>query len=285
MTKRLLLTGASGFTGRHLSEAAASRGWDVNRLVSDLTDPGALNLELAGQAFDYVVHLAGISAVTHADEEAFYRVNLFGSLNLMAALVNSGHVPEKILVASSANVYGNSVMSPISETLAPAPVNHYAMSKLAMEHMLATYSGQLPIVIARPFNYTGVGHDDRFVIPKLIAHFTSRASDIELGNTQVEREFNDVRVVIGVYLNLLEKGKAGEVYNVCSGQPHSLNEVIELMIELTGHQIAVSNNPEFMRANELAKLYGDPAKLQNCLGEIPGIPLRETLQWMLSASE
>jgi len=284
MAKNLLLTGATGFTGRHLSRAAESRGWEITRLVSDLTDSGALNLELAGQAYDYVVHLAGISAVTHADEAAFYRVNLFGTLNLMSALVSSGHRPDKVLVASSANVYGNSILSPISEIVAPAPINHYATSKLAMEHMLATYAEKLPIVIARPFNYTGVGHDERFVIPKLIAHFISETSDIELGNTQVEREFNDVRVIIGVYLNLLEKGQAGEVYNVCSGQPHSLNEVIDLLIELTGHSINVSHNPKFMRANELATLYGDPAKLQKCLGEIPGIPLKETLQWMLSTS-
>jgi nucleoside-diphosphate-sugar epimerase len=283
MPVRLLVTGSAGFTGRHLAMQAASRGVEVYELKSCLTDAAALASELAGQKFDYVVHLAAISAVTHADEEELYRVNLFGTLNLMKALVESGHIPGKILVASSANIYGNSELSPVAETTAPAPVNHYAMSKLAMEHMLRTVMDKLPIVMVRPFNYTGVWHDDRFVIPKIVAHFAAREAGIELGNTSVEREFNDVRTVVDVYFQLLDKGIAGEVYNVCSGNPYSLDEVLEQLEELTGHNIEVSNNPAFMRANELQTLYGDPGKLEACIGNVPHRSLKETLSWMLAA--
>ncbi|MEH6590843.1 MAG: NAD-dependent epimerase/dehydratase family protein [Halioglobus sp.] len=283
MSQRLLITGAAGFTGRHLSLQAASRGVEAYELKSCLTDTAALAAELTGQIFDYVVHLAAISAVTHADEEELYRVNLFGTLNLMKALAESGHIPEKILVASSANIYGNSELSPVSETILPGPVNHYAMSKLSMEYMLRTVMDTFPIVIVRPFNYTGVWHDDRFVIPKIVAHFAAGENGIELGNTSVEREFNDVRTVVKVYFELLEKGIAGEVYNVCSGNPHSLDEVLEQLRELTGHDIAVTNNPAFMRANELQTLYGDPSKLEACIGEVSHPSLKETLSWMLAA--
>jgi GDP-6-deoxy-D-talose 4-dehydrogenase len=283
MPARVLITGASGFTGRHLSVLAASKGVEVHELKSRLNDLTALRAELAGQAFDYVVHLAAISAVTHVDEEAFYRVNLFGTLNLMTVLAESGHIPEKVLIGSSANIYGNSELSPVAEITPPGPMNHYAMSKLSMEYMLRTVMDKLPIVIVRPFNYTGVWHDDRFVVPKIVAHFAAGNTEIKLGNTSVEREFNDVRTVVNVYLELLDKGVAGEVYNVCSGNPHSLDEVLEQMKELTGHNITVTNNPAFMRANELQTLYGDPGKLEACIGEVSHPSLKETLSWMLAA--
>jgi len=231
---KLLLTGARGFTGQHFTKAAQQAGYEVHPLSADMTNAKAVAIETAAAAPDFVVHLAAISAVTHADEEALYRVNLFGTLNLLKALVALPQAPKLVLLASSANVYGNADTSPIDESICPAPVNHYAMSKLAMEFMSATFADRLPLVTVRPFNYTGIGHDMRFVIPKLVEHFARRVEAIELGNLDVEREFNDVRTVCEAYLRLLQQGQPGQKYNVCSGRPVSLKSVIDALKKSAG---------------------------------------------------
>lgn len=281
--KRLLVTGADGFTGRHLISAAERAGFEVIALRADLTDTQALCSEIAAVLPTHVVHLAAISAVTHADQNAFYQVNLFGTLNLLDALKKLPQKPEKVLLASSANVYGNADMPLIAETVCPKPVNHYAMSKLAMEHMTMTYADDLPIVITRPFNYTGVWHDNRFVIPKIVAHFVRNAPLIELGNVDVFREYNDVRWVCDVYLKLLDLGVVGEIYNVCSGRLVSLREVLTLMTEISGWHPGVRVNPAFVRVNEINKLAGSPEKLATCIGPVPGGDLRSLLAWMFHA--
>jgi nucleoside-diphosphate-sugar epimerase len=232
--------------------------------------------------------LAGISFVGHADDAAFYAVNVVGTTNLLAALAQLPQAPAKVLLASSANVYGNCEASPISELQVTSPVNHYAMSKLAMEGMAHTYADRLPIVITRPFNYTGTGHDLNFVIPKLVDHFARRAPRIALGNLHVEREFNDVHLVCAAYLHLLGFGERGETYNVCSGQPHTLQRVLDVLTKLTGHEMQVEVNPAFVRANELHRLCGDPTKLHHLLGKhgivLPEPSLTEMLQEMLQAA-
>lgn len=280
---KLLLTGAHGFTGQHFTKAAQQAGYEVHPLSADMTDAKAVTTETAAVAPDFVVHLAAISAVTHADEEALYRVNLFGTLNLLKALVALPQAPKLVLLASSANVYGNTDTSPIDESICPAPVNHYAMSKLAMEFMSATFSDRLPLVTVRPFNYTGIGHDMRFVIPKLVEHFARRAETIELGSLDVEREFNDVRTVCETYLRLLRQGQPGQTYNVCSGRPVSLKSAIDALKKITGHDLHVNVNPDFIRANEVRRLCGNPTKLEACIGQLQHPPLEDTLRWMLSA--
>jgi len=283
MPGTILLTGASGFTGQHLTRLAWERGYEVLELRSDLSDTNGIAGELSAVGFDYVVHLAAISAVTHTDLQAFYTVNLFGTLNLLEGIANSSSNQARVLIASSANVYGNCTRSPIDESVCPQPLNHYAASKLAMEHLSAAHYGHLSLMMVRPFNYTGVGHDSRFVIPKLVDHFVRRESSIDLGNMAVEREFNDVRTVCRVYLDLLEQGAVGENYNFCSGRTQSLGSVLEVLTRITGHRINARTNPEFVRENELNRLCGNPAKLEACVGPLQHPPLEETLEWMLRA--
>lgn len=280
---KLLLTGAVGFTGQHFTAAALQAGYEVLPLLSDLTDAQAVATEVAAAAPDYVVHLAAISAITHSDEEAFYRVNLFGTQNLLKALAALRNPPRRTLLVSSSNVYGNVLVSPIDETTCPLPVNHYAISKFAMERLADMFAERLALVIVRPFNYTGVGHDARFVIPKLIDHFSRRSASVELGNLDVEREFNDVRTVCEAYLRLLQLGQNGQIYNVCSGRPVSLNSVIDILQRITGHALQISVNPDFVRANEVHRLCGSTAKLEACIGPLQHPPLEATLRWMLSA--
>jgi len=280
---RILLTGADGFTGRHFQHKAHALGHEVIALKADLLDAAAVFSEVQVALPNHVLHLAGVSAVTHADEEAFYRVNLFGTQNLLKALC-ALPVGPKVLLASSANVYGNALVSPVSEEYCPKPVNHYAISKLAMELMSASFAQQLPIVIGRPFNYTGVGHDNRFVVPKIIEHFQKRASLIELGNLDVLREYNDVRMVCQAYLDLLLLGQPGETYNIASGRAVSLRTIISTLEDLTQHTMNVEVNPAFVRANDIAILSGSPAKIEALLGPLNHPSLEDTLSWMVNSS-
>jgi GDP-6-deoxy-D-talose 4-dehydrogenase len=279
----ILLTGAAGFTGRHFESCAIQAGHQVLPLTSDLRDKAAVMAEVCERRIDAVVHLAAISFVGNTDEAAFYGVNVVGSMNLLSALACLPKAP-KVLLASSANIYGNCETSPIAEDQPPAPVNHYATSKLAMEHMARTYADRLPLIITRPFNYTGEGQGRQFLIPKLVDHFARKAPSIELGNLHVEREFNDVRMVCQAYLSLLAHGQAGQTYNICTGQAYALKQVIATLTHLTGHTIDVCVNPAYVRANEVHRLSGDPVRLTSCVPDLPRYQLTNTLRWMLEAS-
>ncbi|MFI0471721.1 NAD-dependent epimerase/dehydratase family protein [Halomonas sp. HMF6819] len=295
-----LVTGAAGFTGRWMIEALNRKGHRVvaavrtpevetaaeRTLTADLDDPNAVSALVAEANPDYVVHLAALSFVGHADPAAFYRVNVLGTEHLLKALTAQPTPPKRVLIASSANVYGDTDQSVIDERQSPAPVNHYACSKLAMEHMARTFRQRLPLVIARPFNYTGPGQDTRFLIPKIVDHFARGCREIELGNTHVSRDFSDVRDVVNAYLGLLDAPWApehsGEVVNVCSGVATPLDELIGHINRLAGYEIDVKVNPAFVRANEIKSLRGSSERLEQRLGTPrQRIPLTQTLSDML----
>jgi GDP-6-deoxy-D-talose 4-dehydrogenase len=165
-----------------------------------------------------------------------------------------------------------------------APANDYAVSKLAMEYMARLWMDKLPIIMVRPFNYTGVGQAENFLLPKIVAHFKRREARIELGNLQVWRDFSDVRVVAASYRHLLAApGAAGGVFNVSSGKAYSLGEALEMMAAIAGYRIDVHVNPAFVRANEVVRLTGDNRRLQGVVGTIAPPPLQDTLRWMYEA--
>ena len=278
---RLLLTGAQGFTGKHLANAAKLAGLEVFALEANLQDGQQVREQVVQINPTHVIHLAGISHLTASDPQIYYQVNLLGSLSLLDALTALPIAPKKVILASSSNVYGNNTHSPVTEAEAPSPIGHYAMSKLAMEYMSRPVMEKLSTVIVRPFNYTGVGHASNFVIPKIVDHFKRQATSIELGNLEVLREYNDVRDICIMYLRLLKLGRPGLTYNLATGRAYSLDTVIGLLQNICGYKITVKSNPQFMRANEIHLLAGDGALLQECIGSIALHPLEETLRWML----
>ncbi|MDK8262881.1 GDP-mannose 4,6-dehydratase [Pseudomonas oryzihabitans] len=284
-----LVTGASGFTGRYLIQALKARGFKVVgfgsgtthadvTLACDLTDKAAVVAAVAQVQPDWVIHLAALAFVGHADQEAFYRVNLFGTLNLLEALGTLERQPQRVLIASSANIYGTPGIEVIDESVCPAPVNHYACSKLAMEHMVATWYDRLPIVVTRPFNYTGPGQDERFLIPKIAGHFARGERVIELGNLDVSRDFSDVRDLAQAYLGLLDSDHRSSHVNVCSGKATALRAIIEMMERIAGYSIEVRVNPAFVRANEIPTLRGSDARLRKIVGTRELISLERTLE-------
>ncbi|MDR1817972.1 MAG: GDP-mannose 4,6-dehydratase [Puniceicoccales bacterium] len=333
MNKKVLVTGCNGFTGRWLVPLLHERGFDVvglergsaaplaaaapaapvtssageiRRVLCDLNDAARLREVVAGIAPTHVLHLAAISFVGHAGEEDFYRVNLFGTQNLLDVLEALPVPPEKVILASTANIYGTPAdgRAVLDESAPPAPVNHYAISKLAMEFMARTRFARLPILITRPFNYTGPGQAEHFVIPKIVAHFRRRAPRIELGNINVSRDFSDVRDVARCYAALLETGDttgdtvggdaaagggaAGgaprpRIVNICSGTGTALRDIIARLEHLAGYRIEVAVNPRFVRANEIPSLVGSNAALRAATGGVvPQIPIGQTLADMLA---
>jgi GDP-6-deoxy-D-talose 4-dehydrogenase len=292
---RVLITGIGGFTGRYLADELRSRGYDVCGIAHggasgepgvrecDLLDRDGLARVIGELKPEYVVHLAAIAFVAHGDVDAMYRTNVVGTRNLLAALADSGSVPRAVLLASSANIYGNTAVDPLVETVAPAPANDYAVSKVAMEHLARVWTPRLPITFVRPFNYTGVGQSANFLLPKIVDHFRRRATEIELGNLDVARDFSDVRTVVDAYARLLDIKPMGDVFNVCSGEAVSLREAIAILEGIAGYRIDVKVNPAFVRAGEVKYLRGSNGKLRSQIGPLKAISLEETLRWMYEA--
>ncbi|MBP9726063.1 MAG: NAD-dependent epimerase/dehydratase family protein [Gammaproteobacteria bacterium] len=279
----VLITGAQGFTGRYVREALESYSHSVTALKSNLMDADAVAAEVAEVQPDAVVHLAAIAFVGHGNTDAFYQVNLIGTRHLLEALAQHAPQVRSVLLASSANVYGNQVEGALSEDIELNPANDYAVSKWAMEKMAGLYKDKLPLFIVRPFNYTGVGQDENFLVPKIVAHFRQQKTQIELGNLDVWREFGDVRSVADIYRQLLELTPRGETLNIGTGKAYSLREVIALCEKITQHQIEVCVNSLFVRENEVKILKSNPFRLQRLIdSHLTSYDLEDTLRWMLA---
>jgi GDP-6-deoxy-D-talose 4-dehydrogenase len=312
---RVLVTGLNSFTGRYLEPLLMSHGAAVHGVISptapgapldgfkakfhkaDLLDLPALHTAVQAIEPTHVVHLAAISFVAHDDVDAIYRTNVVGTRNLLAALhAKAAQSLQGVILASSANIYGNSDADPIAITTPPRPANDYAVSKLAMEHVASLWAQRLPITIVRPFNYTGVGQSPNFLVPKIVQAYQQRAASLELGNLDVARDFCDVRDVADAYVRLLATSTDHatpqaaanpsrlRVVNTCSGVAVSLNEILAMAQQRSGHKLEVRVNPAFVRADEVKRLRGDPSDLHRALGRLGGWvprPFSQTVAWMV----
>jgi GDP-6-deoxy-D-talose 4-dehydrogenase len=306
--KSVLITGASGFTGKYLCKKLHAEGYQVHAMVhneqqldaeyahyqvskSVLHDIDALNVFFSQNQANIVVHLAALSHVVNTDNQAFYNVNTLYTENLLNAIYKNNKHIEHILIASSANIYGNNQSGkPITEEALPLPQNHYALSKLAMEHMAQWWSNKLPITIVRPFNYTGAGQKNTFLLPKIVQHFAQKKQEIELGNIDIARDFSSIHSIIDCYYKLINtpistiNTKAGKsscnIYNVCSGRLYYLRDIIKMMEEIAQYSIKININADFIRDNDVNILYGDNTKLTKHIGAIQHIDLVDVLQEM-----
>ncbi len=297
--RKVLITGVTGFTGRYMAEELAAQGYEVHGLsyrkpmgplpaavsaihCCSLSDTETLRILLAEVRPTYVVHLAAVSFVAHTDVDAIYNANLLGTRHLLEALRSIATELEGVLLASSANVYGNATEGVLDESSPFAPANDYAISKAAMEYLARLYQNRLPIIVTRPFNYTGVGQAEQFLIPKIVAHTRRQAEVIELGNLDIARDFCDVRQVVRAYRRLLESPSAiGETVNICSGFAYTLQYVLEQAAALSGHAMEVRVNQAFVRSADVKNLFGSRTKLDSLIGDMPQIELKDTLRWMI----
>ena len=290
--KTILLTGSNGFTGKYIKDIFQKNGYRVAGLSlssssddeysCDLTDKSSIRSVVQKTSPDGIIHLAALSFVAHDRPLDFYNINVLGTMNLLDALEEEGITADKILIASSANIYGNPETENVTEETPPSPVNHYATSKLAMEHMVKTKFDRQNIIITRPFNYTGPGQDVKFLVAKIVDHYRRNERIIELGNTDIYRNFSDVRDIARAYLALFESDIKSEIINLSSGEVFSINDIINLMNEIAGYKIEIKVNQAFVRDNDIRILNGSNNKLKQVTGFVAEYSLETTLQDMYS---
>jgi len=298
---RALVTGASGFVGRHLCAALAVAGWDVvpagasheseGFLPVDLRDEQTLRAALDIARPDVVFHLAAIAAVPDAlaDPLGVYDVNALGTARLTRAVRSyrdDGGAPPRIVFASSADVYGRREprYHPLLESYVIRPENPYSASKAAAEAILLgeARSFELDVVIARAFNHIGPGQSERFAIASFAGQLARIAAGgspvLMVGNLEAKRDFLDVRDVVAAYVALAGGGARGEIYNVSSGTAISMREMLGKLIAAARVPVEVREDPDRMRPFDTPVAYGSSEKLRAATGWAPRIKLERTLR-------
>jgi GDP-4-dehydro-6-deoxy-D-mannose reductase len=299
----ILITGGTGFVGNHLithlkdgdsrvavlsSGGSSVRVPGVDYYEADIRDANVVQSIVREVSPEKIFHLAGISDVASSwkDPRLTFEVNVLGTLNLFEAAMSLPR-PPRILNVSTAQVYARA-SGGLSEDSPTAPDNPYAASKAMAELLTVPYrkGATSGIVTARAFNHTGPGQSERFVLPSIARQFAEiqvgeRSPKLIVGNVDVERDFTDVRDVVEVYCLLLEKGHAGEIYNVCSGSAVRLADIIKMFESVSGTKVELEKDPARIRPNEAATVLGDSEKLEAETGWRPRIPLQQTISDLL----
>ena len=286
---RALVTGASGFVGRHLVAHLAAAGDEVATSDAEITEPEALEADFGECRPDAVFHLAAQADVgaSFTDPAATLRVNVEGTFNVLDAARQAG--AGRVVVISSADVYGRVEPEslPVGETAPMRPVTPYGASKAAAE-LVCVQAGLgrgLDVVRARAFNHLGPGQSDRFVAAALAARIAAneRTGDdiVRVGNLQARRDFTDVRDVVRAYRLLAERGAEGEVYNVCSGTARAVRELAEALIARAVHPMRLAADDGLQRPVDVAEVRGDPSRLHAATGWRPDVALERTLDDLL----
>jgi GDP-4-dehydro-6-deoxy-D-mannose reductase len=294
---RALVTGASGFVGRHLVEHLEATGDDVVRTDvdhegADITDADSMRDLFASTRPDAVYHLAGWSDVGGswgADQEVF-RINAEGTLSVLLAAQHAG--VERVLVVSSADVYGIVAEDelPLTEESPVRPVSPYAVSKVAADFLgLQAFLGRRQgVVRVRAFNHLGPGQRERFVAPAVAARIARNERDggdvVPVGNTTPRRDFTDVRDVVRAYRLLVEHGTPGEAYNVCSGVDVAIADLVDRLLRMAARPMRLEEDATLLRPVDVPVLRGDSTKLREATGWVPEVPLDRTLVDILDAA-
>jgi GDP-4-dehydro-6-deoxy-D-mannose reductase len=285
-----LITGAGGFVGPYLRRELVENsyqvvGTDLSKKVEyrlDITNAAAVVELLAKTKPQVIFHLAGFSSVkqSFAKPELCKQVNVEGTRNLLEAVKKT--VPDaKILIISSAEVYGNPKTIPIPESAGLNPTSPYAESRIEQEALLNEY--QLNWLVSRSFNHIGPGQQQGFVssdFASQIAQINNNPNSeakIAVGNLEAVRDFSDVRDVVRAYRLLIEKAKLHDTYNVCSGKGISIKAILDILLSFSKRKIEIVQDPDRARPSDIAELIGDNSKLKLSTGWKPEIDLQQTL--------
>jgi GDP-4-dehydro-6-deoxy-D-mannose reductase len=308
---RLLVTGAGGFVGGHLVDflqaehprvevhgVGLPRGavsWrprpGARMLEADLTDPAAAGAVVEEVRPEAILHLAGQSSVhlSWLDPGGTLRANVLGIVHLLDAVRQAGRRPP-VLVVGSAEEYGPVRLGemPIRETTPLRPASPYAVSKVAQGALALLYgpSGGLRVVLTRTFHHTGPGRGEAFAessFARQIAEIEAgwRPPVLKVGNLEAVRDFADVRDVVRAYWMLLEKGEAGQAYNVCTGRGRRIRELLDVLLAASSAQVEIRTEPERLRPSDVPAQVGDPSRLRAATGWEPRIPLERSLRDLL----
>jgi len=284
----ILVTGSSGFVGRHLVNHLKKRH-QIIPLDVDLLNATAVETALAGINPDGVIHLAAIAAIGEslASPAKILRNNIFAQLNLLEALKRKKS-SARILIIGSADEYGQTSDKPIDESFPLLPTSPYAVSKIAQDYLGLEYhlAYGMNIIRVRPFNHIGEGQSLGFVVPD----FTKQIVDIEtsgksgnilVGNLNAQRDFTDVLDMVDAYELALAKGKPGDVYNLGSGKSVVIKELLNVLISLSPAKITIKTDTSRLRPADQPKLVCNPEKFHLLTGWEAKIPLETTLKRVL----
>jgi GDP-4-dehydro-6-deoxy-D-mannose reductase len=300
----ILVTGAGGFVGRHLaprlraafpaaSIIGTSQDADADDIF-DITDRGQAREIIARLRPDICVHLAGISAIgqARANPRRAWEVNLHGTLNIAEAILAAA--PDcRLIFISSAECYGASFKPglPLSETAALAPLNLYAATKAAAELALGAMAGAgLHLLRLRPFNHTGPGQTEDFVVPAFagqIARIEAGLArpEIAVGALDPERDFLDIRDVCAAYIagiRMIGAMANNQIINIASGRAVRIGAILELLLARAKCEISVRQDPARLRPVEIARALGDAGRAAEILDWRPQFGLEETLDTVLN---
>jgi len=304
MIKKILVTGANGFVGNHLSKELKGSGYSVvgvggeigssqkpdgldEYLVVDLTDREKVeNINLS--KIDGVIHLAGLASVgpSFSDPMKYIDTNIGIEVNLFEACIKQKNKPRFIII-SSGTIYSPKNEMPLNEESSILPNSPYAVSKMGQEEMALYYKSiGFDVVIARPFNHIGPGQGLGFIVPDLvkqIVDFSNGSIDkVMVGNLDSKRDYTDVRDISRAYRLLYEKGKSGEVYNICSGSAISGNKILNGLMKIKGISAEVKSDESKLRPSDNPLVVGDYSKIKKDTGWQPEISIEQTLKDILS---
>jgi GDP-4-dehydro-6-deoxy-D-mannose reductase len=310
MSKKILITGCSGFLANHLMDYLEQEGGGILSGLTEVIDFQSSRLKVfhvdlrdKEKVFntvlqvqpDLVFHLAAIANVGFSwkHQKLTYEVNFIGSSNLLEALYE--YTPKcRVIMMSSAELYGNTKQTPYRETDKPCnPKNPYALSKMAMEMCVDLYSDSrgMDILKIRAFNFTGPYQDSKFVA----SDFSHQIAQIEkgllepimqVGNLSAVRDLSDVRDVARYLTVIAEKGESGSknkgIYNTCSGQTYSIRQLLEILLSLSSKEIEVKVDQTKLRPVDVPILWGDNTLIRESFGLTPKYELRQTLTDLLN---
>jgi GDP-4-dehydro-6-deoxy-D-mannose reductase len=292
---RFLVTGASGFVGGHLCDLLRDEGHDLVTLSRDgdvdysvdVTDAAGVTDVFRSSSPDGVFHLAAIAFVPDAARDAALaeRVNVAGTCNVLDAARTRG---VRVVVVSSGAVYGDGADSkpPFDESSPLSPRGVYAETKARAESECVQRHGRQPIVRVRAFNHTGPRQSEEYVCSGFAEQVAAvklglREPMIRVGDLSAERDFCDVRDTVRAYLAAFERGRAGDVYNVCSGVPRTIRSVLDRLIAAAGVAVEVHVDAGRLRSGEASRLWGCNAKAKGDLCWSPMRAWEQTLEDLL----
>lgn len=308
---KALVTGISGFAGSHLTELLLNKGYEVfgtyfdkstfsnlNSFIDriklfqcDIRNYDRLKKIVSEVKPDEIYHLAAITFIPASWEnpKLTFDTNLYGTMNLYEAVKNLKINP-RILFVGSADEYGivNEENLPINEECLLRPINPYSVSKVSADLLSSFYFKHynLNIIRVRPFNHTGPRQSPEFVCP----NFARQIAEIEkglrklimyVGNLETRRDFTDVRDMVRAYRLALKEGKAGEVYNICSGRGYIIQDAIDMLLDMAQVKIEVKQDPARMRSSDVTILIGDNTRFVGQTNWRPQIPFNQTLKEIL----